>query len=223
MCILGLSSFAYNFAWLVCYPNPINESYGWHLQYLTIIGLSLAAITFTVGLLADLTMSPRLFAFKNALSVASAPMECLISMLYWGLRAIDPKLVLPDWAPPLPLLTDLGFHAVPAVSLVIDLLFFSPPYTIAFAPSLGLSGCIAFGYWFWIERCYQYNQFYPYPIFNLLSTGERIGLFVGSAVLMTLSTGALIWAYQLVNGREDGPQTGGEARKPKQYGNGKAQ
>ena len=33
--------------------------------------------------------SERLFRVKNGLSVASAPMECLISMLYWGLRAVS--------------------------------------------------------------------------------------------------------------------------------------
>ena len=41
-----------------------------------------------MGLLADVTLSRRLFAVKNTLSVASAPMECLISILYWGLRAV---------------------------------------------------------------------------------------------------------------------------------------
>jgi hypothetical protein len=70
---------------------------------------------------------------------------------------------------------DLSFHAVPAISLVIDLLLFSPPYTIAFLPALTLSGVIAFGYWFWIEQCYHYNQFYPYPIFEMLSTTQRVG------------------------------------------------
>ena len=65
-----------------------NYSYGWHMQYLTIIGLSLSTATFAVGLLADLTLSHRLFQIKNTLSVASAPMECLISLLYWGLRAV---------------------------------------------------------------------------------------------------------------------------------------
>lgn len=88
---------------------------------------------------------------------------------------IDEKLVLPDWAPPLPFHTDLSFHAIPSLSLVVDLLFFSPPYTIAFAPALALSGCIAFGYWFWIERCYRFNNFYPYPIFEMLGTAERVG------------------------------------------------
>jgi len=85
---LGLASFAYSFSYLVRNPNPINDSYGWHMQYLTIIGLSLSTVTFAVGLLADLTLSKRLFNAKNALSVASAPMECLISLLYWGLRTV---------------------------------------------------------------------------------------------------------------------------------------
>ena len=66
-----------------------NESYGWHFQYLTIIGLALSTLTFVFGLLADITLSRRLFAVKNALSVASAPIECLISILYWGLRAVS--------------------------------------------------------------------------------------------------------------------------------------
>lgn len=71
--------------------------------------------------------------------------------------------------------TDLSFHAVPSLTLILDLLFFSPPYAIAFLPSLVLSTCIAFGYWFWIERCYQFNNFYPYPLFEILSTTQRVG------------------------------------------------
>ncbi|WPH01368.1 Hypothetical protein R9X50_00421100 [Acrodontium crateriforme] len=200
--LLGLASFAYSFAFLIQNPNPINDSYGWHMQYLTIIGLSLATATFAVGLLADLTLSRLLFRLKNVLSIASAPMECLITILYWGLRAIDPSLVLPDWAAPLALTDDFSFHLVPALALVIDLLFFSPPYVIAALPALGLSGAIAFGYWLWIERCYQFNEFYPYPLFAILTTPQRIGLFAFSALLMTLSTGMLTWLYSAFNGVE---------------------
>lgn len=96
-------------------------------------------------------------------------------LLQLTFRQIDPSLVLPDWAPPIALPADLSFHAVPSISLVVDLLFFSPPYTIAFLPAFGLSGVIAFGYWFWIERCYRFNNFYPYPIFEILTTTQRIG------------------------------------------------
>jgi len=88
---------------------------------------------------------------------------------------IDEKLVLPDWATPLPTHTDLSFHLFPALSLTLDLLFFSPPYTIAFLPALTLSLGIAFGYWFWIERCFAVNGYYPYPLFEILTVGQRVG------------------------------------------------
>lgn len=180
-------------------PNFANEAYGWHFQYLTVIGLTLATITFTVGLLADITLSPRLFLAKNLLSICSAPLEVLISILYWGLRMIDTRLVIPDWAY-IPLNADISFHAVPAIVMLIDLLFLSPPWTITIAPALGLSSTIAFGYWFWIERCYAHNGWYPYPIFEQLPTEGRIGLFALSAVVMAFSTSTLKWLYGRVNG-----------------------
>jgi len=69
--------------------HPSNEAYGWHFQYLTVIGLGLSTLTFACGLLADLTLSRRLFLAKNILSVCSCPMEVLISVLYWGLRMVS--------------------------------------------------------------------------------------------------------------------------------------
>lgn len=53
-----------------------------------IIGLSLATTTFIFGLMADMTLSRRIFVFKNALSFCSAPLELVISMLYWSLRIV---------------------------------------------------------------------------------------------------------------------------------------
>lgn len=102
---------------------------------------------------------------------------------------------------------------MPAFTLTLDLLFFSPPYAIATLPSLALSGAIAFGYWFWIEQCYAYNSFYPYPIFDVLDTTGRVGLFAASAVLMACATGALAWLYALVNGREVVLGRNGDARR----------
>ena len=65
-----------------------NESYGWHFQYLTIIGLSLATATFTCGSLADMTSSQTLFRAKNMLSTCTTPLEVLIAVLYWSLRLV---------------------------------------------------------------------------------------------------------------------------------------
>ncbi|RMZ82831.1 hypothetical protein DV737_g1866, partial [Chaetothyriales sp. CBS 132003] len=195
----GLASFAYSFNFLVTHPSSVNDSYGWHFQYLTIIGLTLATLTFATATLADLTRSWSLFAVKNVLSVCSTPLEVLIWLLYWGLRLIDPELVVPKHLEQ-PLPADLSFHLIPALVLVVDLLFLSPPWTISVAPAMALSGAIAFAYWFWIELCYSHNGFYPYPLFALLDGSQRTVLFAASAVLMAANTAVLQWAYARVNG-----------------------
>ncbi|KAF2834089.1 hypothetical protein M501DRAFT_905893, partial [Patellaria atrata CBS 101060] len=92
------------------------------------------------------------------------------------------------------------FHALPSLFLALDLLFFSPPYTISALPAMLLSLVIALGYWVWIDVCYAHNGFYPYPIFEVLSPPWRAVLFGGSAVTMTLSTLTLRWLYGVVNG-----------------------
>ncbi|KAE8381128.1 hypothetical protein BDV26DRAFT_279071 [Aspergillus bertholletiae] len=181
--LLGLTSFIWSFKYMHENPNHANEAYGWHFQYLTVIGLSLSTLTFAIGLLADVTLSARLFLIKNLLSICSAPLEVLISILYWGLRVVN-----------------ISFHAIPSIVLLIDLFLLSPPWTISIVPALSLSGAIAFGYWFWIERCFSYNGWYPYPIFEQLPFEGRVGLFALSAVVMALSTGTLKWLYGHVNG-----------------------
>jgi len=153
------------------------------------------------ALLADATLSPKLFTVKNVLTLTSAPLEVLISILYWGLRIIDPALVLPDWAPKMSVMIDTGFHLTPAVALSLDLILFSPPWTIRFLPAMAISGFIAFGYWFWIEECFKVNEFYPYPIFESVGFGGRVGLFAGSAFVMACVTMGLKWVYGVVNGR----------------------
>ncbi|CZR51080.1 related to UPF0641 membrane protein PJ4664.05 [Phialocephala subalpina] len=196
---IGIISFSLSYKYLIDFPTMINESYGWHWQYLTILGLTVAYATFVFGLLADITLSPTLFLIKNSLSLCSAPLEVLISVLYWGISAIDRKLLVPPeihiapWA-------DVGFHAMPSILLVIDLLFLSPPWAIHVVPAMGLSSAIAVGYWAWVEQCYKHNGFYPYPLFAALDTTQRVVLFTGAALTMTGSTVMLQWLYGRVNG-----------------------
>ncbi|OQE89475.1 hypothetical protein PENNAL_c0014G10158 [Penicillium nalgiovense] len=176
--LVGLTSFLWSFKYMHENPNHANQAYGWHFQYLTVIGLSLSTLTFAVALLADITSSPRLFLIKNILSICSAPLEVVISVLYWGLRLIDERLVIPEDLF-IPMHADISFHATPSVVMLIDLLLLSPPWTITVLPALGLSGTIAFGYWFWIEQCFSQN---------------------GCAVVMALSTVTLKWLHGRVNG-----------------------
>lgn len=48
---------------------------------------------------------------------------------------------------------------------------------------------------------------YPYPIFDVLSTWQRVLLFAFSALLMTTSTVALKWLYGRLNGIEEFQKT----------------
>lgn len=154
--IAGIASFAASFRFLNNWETPISKQFGGHYQFLTILGLTLAQCTFVVGLLADVTLSTQLFYVKNLLSVCSAPLEVLITILYWGLCAIDKGLVVPDDAR-LDFLPDFGFHAAPGIFLTLDLLLFSPPWTVNGYSAMALSQTLAFLYWFWVEYCFSRN------------------------------------------------------------------
>ncbi|KAI5795090.1 FAR-17a/AIG1-like protein [Geopyxis carbonaria] len=206
---VGLLSFSYSFWYLENFPNEMSVAYGWHFQFLTIIGLALATLTFGFGLLADIFLSPQLFLIKNACAVTSAPLEVLISVLYWGICSIDKTLVMPPEMQ-LELHADIGFHLLPAVFLFIDIMLLSPPWTFSVLPALAIPATLATGYWFWLEECFQHNGFYPYPLLNQTATHERLFIFCASALTMTGSTLALKSVY----GRLNGNLTGGGRAVP---------
>ncbi|KAL4730446.1 hypothetical protein ACLX1H_002481 [Fusarium chlamydosporum] len=208
--LLGIASFNYNFQFLIQWDTPIAKAYGWHFQFLTIIGLSASLLAFIVGTLADLTLSRTLFQVKNYIAILATPLEVVISILYWGIRFIDPKLLMPDDFY-IHIIPDVGFHLAPAVLLTLDLLFFSPPWTIPAYAVMAISTALAFAYWSWVELCYSHNGWYPYPLFELLSTGQRTALFTFAAVLVTVSSSGLKWLYGRVNGYQTAQR---EAYKP---------
>ena len=154
--ILGLLSFSLSFRFLTQVKTFIDEAYDWHFQFLTIIGLALSTLTFLAALLADLTLSTRLFSVKNFLSTCSTPLEVLVSLLYWSIALIDRELVVPPEAM-LPLVSDMGFHLAPAVFLTLDLVLLSPPWTIRAYGALTVSMTIAVLYWVWIEFLFSKN------------------------------------------------------------------
>lgn len=155
--MLGAASFSYNFHFLTVWDTPLSDSWGWHFQFLTIIGLSTSLAAFVFGILADLTLVPALFNAKNAIAVVATPLEVVISILYWGIRFIDPKLLIPDEEMQLGLLPDVGFHLAPAFFLTLDLVLFSPPWTIPVYAVMTLSTTLAFAYWYWVELCFNHN------------------------------------------------------------------
>ncbi len=154
--LAGLASFSASFRFVHQWANPLAKGYGGHFQFLTIIGLALSTATFAAALLADLSGNRRLFAIKNSLSVCSAPLEVLIALMYWGIRAFDKSLIIPQGMD-LPRLPDLGLHLIPAVLLVLDLVLLSPPWTVTAYAAMAISTALGFLYWGWIEFCFSKN------------------------------------------------------------------
>ena len=87
--------------------------------------------------------------------------------------------------------------------------------------TLILSTIVAFTYWIWIEICFSQNGFYPYPLFALLTTNQRIGLFVVSGVIMWIVGGLLRAAYARINGYESVEQLEKVRRNKAMGGSGK--
>lgn len=197
--VVGLISFAYSFKFLVSWQTPITDSYGWHFQFLTILGLTATTVAFALGLLADILQSPQLFALKNAISTVATPLECLVSALYWGLRQIDPELIVPPEFV-IPMDVDLSFHLAPAVFLLLDHLLYSPPYQTSSGAMVVYATGVGFSYWYWVEVCYKANGWYVYPLFGLLSTAQRVGLFVFSSVLVTVFFASIKKTHGALNG-----------------------
>lgn len=154
--LLGIGSFAYSFHFLTVWKTPIDDAFGWHFQFLTIIGLSASLLAFVLGALGDITSNTSLSNAKSSIAILAAPLEVVISLLYWGIYTIDPSLLYVDDIR-LPPLADASLHLAPAVFLILDHLLFSPPWTIESMNVLLLSNVFAFTYWIWIEVCFTQN------------------------------------------------------------------
>jgi len=179
-------------------------------------GLLVATLTFTAGILADVINSKMLFKVKNALLFLAAPVipfrfylsrsqllqvQALVTVLYWPIHFYDRTLLVdPTVAPQLPLLADLGFHFIPTIVLMIDSLFFSPPWEAHALAALMSFSVLAGGYWLWVEQCFSRNNFYPYPLMGLMNREGRFLLFGFATLLCWSSFLTLRGLYRIING-----------------------
>uniref|UniRef100_A0A0B7K8E1 Uncharacterized protein n=1 Tax=Bionectria ochroleuca TaxID=29856 RepID=A0A0B7K8E1_BIOOC len=192
--VSGLACFTASFVWLPSITNPLHNGFGGSFQFLTIIGLAMSTITFGVGILTDITPKAELLALRGLLSLCATTLELLIGVLYWGCRAIDKRLVVPP-GHEVPFIPDFGFHAVPAIVLVLDFMTLGPPWFINASQALGLGLVIAFSYWAWIEYCFSHNGWYPYPFLTILSLWKKLLICISFAVLIMGGALALQWTH----------------------------
>ncbi len=149
--ITGLLSFTESFLYLPYLANPLHHGFGGSFKFLTVIALTVSTITFGVGLLADVTLNKQLYALKNTLAVWAAPLDVLVCILYWSIRAVVPREY------ELPFIPDFSYHGMPAIMLTLDLVLLGPPWLVKTGIVMTFSLVSIFVYWGWLEYCFSFN------------------------------------------------------------------
>ncbi|CAK9781916.1 hypothetical protein CC85DRAFT_265427 [Cutaneotrichosporon oleaginosum] len=185
--------------------KAIEAEYGGDLQFLTVCGMITATVAMGLSAVHDLMPFPALHGAKRLFALAAMPVEITISAIYWPLIILAPQLMLPPdlaAAPDaditaasadaplvfLPLWMDLGLHAVPAVSLIIDFFFlerkYRPPMStwVAFA----VAATFSTAYVVWVEHCASINGHFPYPFLTIMSFEDRTKIYAASALFALL-------------------------------------
>ncbi|KAM0754999.1 membrane protein [Meredithblackwellia eburnea MCA 4105] len=181
--VVALASLVNSFT-LLFKPSPASDfmknQFGGHWAFLTVLGLAVSTATFAIALLKDIF--PHIKAFdllKTALMVVIVPAEGIIAILYWGMTAYDPTLLVPPDAEfQISLFLDIGLHALPALFLWTDFLLFSPRMSKEVNPLLVSAMCLL-GYTTWLEYAASVNKRFPYPFLATLSKPQRSIFYIG--------------------------------------------
>jgi len=125
-------------------------------------------------MIVSLPVCPIISNVSPSTHISMFQIAVVISSIYWTLLLAFPTLILPSLpidpsepsssgaAPALariPLSVDVSLHAVPAISLLLDFLFFERKYSKKAAYALGpvLALAYAVGYGWWVEYCAKHN------------------------------------------------------------------
>ncbi|RKP25317.1 FAR-17a/AIG1-like protein [Syncephalis pseudoplumigaleata] len=189
----GLCSFSFSFWLLTQLTNKADNAFGWHFMYLTIIGLGLSAMVYFLALLHDIRPHPGIDHAKQLCLVVAYPIEALITILYWSIVLYDDHLMHGDDQERLPFLLDATYHLFPAIALWIEFLAFSDNFKRSIK-HIYVIYSFALLYGIWLQVCYYYNGFWPYPFFHLMEHHHRVAVYLSSATLCSFiyMTGATV-------------------------------
>lgn len=76
----------------------------------------------------------------------------------------------------------MGFHLFPCIILLVDVLFFSPPWKVGSSLALAWIGGVFTCYWVWLKVCFEINGFWPYPVIDKMGIEARWAAFVGMMI-----------------------------------------
>lgn len=173
------------------------------VQMLTILTLTVAYVHFLVAFLQDLyPRSAATRSVKRTLLLIAAPCETLVSLLYWPIKFYDPSLLAPpELMAMFELSADLSMHALPTALCLIELFVFSEALETSNVRAAAVYCAYGAGYYFWTERNASLNGTYPYPLMDLMTSQQRISLFIGATTVAFGSYLVLKTIYAKIHGK----------------------
>ncbi|KAI7899693.1 FAR-17a/AIG1-like protein [Cokeromyces recurvatus] len=163
------------------FENHYALGFGGQYQYLTILGLTIATIAFTLKIIRYFIPKFSTVIYEIITNIAT-PLEGLISVLYWSMMLLDPHLLIPKDLPGIPLILDCTLHLFPAVFLWIDFLAFDIDFKRS-NTHVGMISAFTLFYFAWSWYCQHVNGYWAYPFLAEFTLFMRIGFFVGSGLL----------------------------------------
>ncbi|KAL7409267.1 FAR-17a/AIG1-like protein [Mrakia frigida] len=175
--------------------SDIDNQYGGHWQFLTILGLWTSLLYLFISIFTPLLPSV-LHPLKRIILLLALPVETVITSIYWSLILLAPQLILPPATPVegevqpeepnlfrIPLSMDLALHAVPAVILLLEFFGWEKAYR-GWRGSWGAAAVAAFAavaYGTWSERCgARNNGLFPYPFLTFNTYETRLCIYGGA-------------------------------------------
>lgn len=177
----ALATSAYAFWWTFTKLTlPLHLAGGGHWQFLTNLSLLFADIVFALGIAAHLLRLPVLFQLRNSFHPVALTLEMVVTAVYWPLRLFFIlKLTKLPREKYVPLVVDMFLHLVPVVALLVDYIFFMPPYEVTTEAAFGFCILLTTLYWFLLKVLIDFEQGgeYPYMFLNVDTELQRVGIF----------------------------------------------
>ncbi|ORZ22426.1 FAR-17a/AIG1-like protein [Absidia repens] len=142
------------------YANPFALGFGGHFQYLTIIGLAWATFSFTINIYRFFWPN-SLKGLHDLVIHVAIPLEAIVSLLYWGMTFIDPQLLIPKEAEPVPWIMDGAMHIYPTIIIWTDFLLLNTNFRRAWRHTVYIYSFV-FLYYLWSCYCQSRNGYWVY-------------------------------------------------------------
>ncbi|KAK9473320.1 FAR-17a/AIG1-like protein [Dipodascopsis tothii] len=160
---------------------------GLQYQYLTLITLLGNLIAHSAASAAVLLGSNWLWDAKNLLMCYVAPLEVVVSLVYWPVMMYDRTLVVPKVVEDLGIVSiwfDLHLHAIPTLFALADFLLYSPRPRIGPRMYACVSVVYTHIYWIVLKKTHYMMGVYPYPFMDLATETQRKLMF-GAGTCLT--------------------------------------